>query len=201
MEVGKHKYALECETLYDKAALSYAKKLEEGTSSLQYQSPDHDVCQALHYTEPLAMGWALKTSATRRRLTDTQKEYLIKYFDIGEQTGHKADPVNVASLMRKARKADGTLLFETSEFLTSRQISSFFSRLAKKRRAGGNIETNDIEEEESDFIEQLNEEQFHELTDEVMSEISILHPILYERYNICELTLNSSLCTNTARNL
>lgn len=44
-----------------------------------------------------AMGWALKSSGTRRtRFTQSQKLYLTAKFRLGEQTGNKADPAAVA---------------------------------------------------------------------------------------------------------
>jgi hypothetical protein len=98
--------------------------------------------------------------------------------------------------MRKARNADGSCIFETTDYLTHQQISSFFSRLARKRRAACNdidTEEEDEDEDEDDIIEKLNEENIQELTDEIMNEISITHPIMFETHNICELATNSKL--------
>ena len=64
-----------------------------------------------------------------------QKLYLSKLFDVGEQTGHKPDANNVSKSMREARNIDGSFLFDAREYLTAKQIASFFSRLARKRRA------------------------------------------------------------------
>ena len=78
----------------------------------------------------LPMGWALRSSQNRRtRFNVKQKEYLSTKFNIGETTGRKADPVVVAKEMMHARGNDGERLFSCDEFLTSQQISSFFSRL------------------------------------------------------------------------
>ena len=41
--------------------------------------------------------------------------------------------LQVSRLMRSEKDENGEQLFDYSEFLTSRQISSFFSRLASKR--------------------------------------------------------------------
>ncbi|CAH3035811.1 unnamed protein product [Pocillopora meandrina] len=74
------------------------------------------------------MGWALKQSRYRNiRFTDKQKDYLIAKFQTGEQTGQKSDAAS------GKKDKNGEQLFDYSEFLTSRQISSFFSRLASKR--------------------------------------------------------------------
>ena len=82
----------------------------------------------------LEMGWALKQSLSRNtRSTDKQKDYLIAKFQTGEQTGQKADAASVSRLMRSEKDENGEQLFDCSEFLTSRQISSSFTRLASKR--------------------------------------------------------------------
>ena len=73
------------------------------------------------------MGWALKQSRSRNiRFTDQQKDYLMAKFQTGEQTGQKADAASVSRLMRSEKDENGEQLFDCSEFLTSRQISSFF---------------------------------------------------------------------------
>ena len=199
VDIGKHKYALEHETLFDKAMLEYAKKLEEGTSAVQHPEA-HGISQTLDYVELLEIGWALKSSAKRKRFTPTQKEYLTSHFDIGEQTGHKVDPKNVSNSMRKAKNPDGSRLFQKSDFLSPQQIASFFSRLAKKRKQVDYSDTED-EVEEDEFKEMSNEENFEKLTNEILNEISISHPIMFETHNICELATNSKLSKFSVRML
>ena len=81
-------------TLYDETMIQYAKKLEQGTSSvtsnlqdqgLSPKSPDGPVVSGL------STGWALKTAAPKKRFTKTQKKFLIDMFQNGENTGHKDD--------------------------------------------------------------------------------------------------------------
>lgn len=73
------------------------------------------------------MGWAVKQSRSRNiRLTDKQNDYLIAKFQTGEQTGQIADAASVSRLMRSEKDENGEQLFDYSEFLISRQISSFF---------------------------------------------------------------------------
>lgn len=80
------------------------------------------------------MGWALKCPRTRStRFSTKQKEYLTAKFQIGERSGQKADPATVSKAMRIAKDANREWLFDSTEFLTTRQIASFFSRLAVKR--------------------------------------------------------------------
>ena len=84
------------------------------------------------------MGWTRKQSHSRNtRFTDKQKDYLIAKFETGEQTGQKADAASVSRLMRSEKDENGEQLFDCSEFLTSRQISSFFSSGEKSRPPRG----------------------------------------------------------------
>ena len=114
--------------------LSYATKLDKRDISLECQtSDDLSSCRTL---DPLPKGWALKFSTVlRKRFSENQKLYLCKLFDVGEQTGHKVDANNVSKSMRKARKVDGSFLFDASEYLTAKQIASFFSP-CKKEESG-----------------------------------------------------------------
>ena len=114
-------------------------------------------------------------------------------FQNGENTGHKEDPAEVAKSMRKARNLDGTRMFERDSFLTRQQISSFFSRQAKKKVLCSASETafDDINEDEE--VPNVKEQNIQELTDEVISAIGIRHPIVYGAYNICELSSNLKL--------
>lgn len=136
LEVGKHSYALENETLFDKAMMSYATKLEQGIATTENPVEDTETLQPLQLdsSPSLPMGWALSVSAKRTRLTESQKQYLTEVFQIGERTGQKADPSNVSKSMRKARNPDGSSKFDASSFLTSQQVASFFSRLAAKKK-------------------------------------------------------------------
>ena len=89
--------------------------------------------------------------------------------------------------MRTAKDNDGERLFGYGDFLTSQQISSYFSRLAAKR----NVQLDQLDSEDEAPEEDLQ----HVLGDRVLSEVSIQHshPIIYDSYNICELVLNSKL--------
>ena len=111
---------------------------------------------------------------------------MIAKFETGEQTGQKADAASVSRLMRSEKDENGEQLFDCSEFLTSRQISSFFlvwpqSEVSTTKRS----KTKRAEKES----------QLQAMSKKVMSEISIqhAHPILYNDYSICELVKNSKL--------
>ncbi len=122
----------------------------------------------------LPMGWALRSSQVKRtRFNTSQRDYLTKKFDLGETSGQKADPDSVARSMMTARDSKGNRLFTSPEFLTSKQIASFFSRLAAKRRRQ---DVADVIDEEVDNAERKSALQ--ELTNTVMQEVSLEHPIV-----------------------
>ena len=54
----------------------------------------------------------------------------------GEGSGNKATAEVVAARMRSMRTAEGTKVFTKDEWLTSTQISRYFSRLATLNRSG-----------------------------------------------------------------
>ena len=194
LDYGSHKYALEHETLYDKAVLAYAAKLEQGATA---EVPEIPTAADIHLQQPLQesvlrMGWALKSTKQRKRLSEKQKKYLLDIYLIGESTGYKAEPAAVAKSMRKSKNSDGDLLFEASEFLTPQQIASFFSRLSAKR-ALLTADDEDEDEIEEDLREAMEEQNLDDLSKEVVNEVSIQHPIMYDTFNICDYVSQSKL--------
>ena len=187
LDCGTHKYALEHETLYDKAMIRYAAKLEHGAGVVP-ETVHEDVTISLgDEGPPLPMGWALKSATvTRKNLTAAQKTYLTEVFQEGERTGQKADPGNISKAMRRAKHSDGSSIFEKDDFLTPLQIAGFFSRLTgKKTYVGSSV---DIERHEAN-----KEKDIQELTEEVMETFALQHPIMYEKYNIFESVCQSKL--------
>ena len=194
LDCGKHVYALEQETLLDKAMIQYGNRLEQGPTD-HAPTIEAPSTQAAAVSKPTSVkkGWALKTSKSRKRLTEAQKDYLMAQFKIGEETGHKLDPVSVSRTMRKAKKADGARLFSSEEFLTSRQIASFFSRVSKKKVVPDELDTQEDAEIEQDAAGTLRERTLEEACSDVHATLSIKHPILYDVYNLCELTAQNEM--------
>ena len=56
LDVGRHSYALENETLFDKAITSFATKLEQGTATVENPVEDIEACQALNSCSSLPKG-------------------------------------------------------------------------------------------------------------------------------------------------
>ena len=135
------------------------------------------------------MGWALKSNTTTRvRFNEKQKQYLRDKFCIGESTGNKANPVAVAKSMISVRYSNGQRLFSSAEFLTSQQISSFFSRMAAKHTLPLDLAVNDVDEESTEY-----KQGFEDLRNEVIAAVIPKYPICYDNSNLCELVKESKL--------
>ena len=95
------------------------------------------------------MGWALRSNQGRKkkRFSEKQKSIVTDRFLIGEATGRKEDAMSVAKAMMTTKDAGGQHLFNSTEFLTSKRIASFFSRLAAKRQL---LREDDSDEEEAE---------------------------------------------------
>ena len=107
-------------------------------------------------------------------------------FQEGERTGQKADPADISKVMRRAKHSDGSSIFEKDDFLTPLQIAGFFSRLTAKKTYSTGSE--DVERHEAN-----KEKDIQQLTEEVIKTFSVQHPIMFEKYNICEIVCQSKL--------
>ena len=84
------------------------------------------------------MGWALKEHKSTRFSTAV-KAYLNDKFLIGEETGNKASPTQVAREMHRERDDKGNRLFVGGDCLSSQQIAAYFSRLAATKKKHGSL--------------------------------------------------------------
>ena len=197
LDCGKHVRALESETMLDKAVRGYAARLEGQFTSVPQFGEVTKSTDAPAQQSRLQMGWALKLAQTSRaRFSDKQREFLTNKFMIGETTGQKASPQQVARSMLTARDETGKRRFSSAEFLTAKQIASFFSRLAAKRSTSVHSHApviSDEEEEEEDGVAVTTETAFSVLRDHVMAAVQPNHPICYETYNLCHLMSKSKL--------
>ena len=98
----------------------------------------------------LSMGWALHQQRSSKRFPTKVRQYLITKFKLGQETGRKEDPAQVAKDMRTASTADGEIIFNRADWLTKSQIQGLFSRLSKKGKEGQVVTANDIESGSSD---------------------------------------------------
>lgn len=191
LDLGKCQLQLEKETLFDKAKTLYqGKLLEGGCASITIQAES----MSQEGSTSLQEGWALSSSKKGNRFSDTQKRYLEDKFMIGQETGHKQDPAVVAHDMRFARDIEGARLFTVQEFLTARQIQSFFSRRAAKlRRQGQSTRETDLETNDDDIAAAEEEQAYEDIRTQVLSEVQLRHPIVFDTYNMCKLCKESKL--------
>lgn len=95
-------------------------------------------------------GWALKKSKKNVRFSENVKGHLLKLFLEGEETGSKCDPVVVSKNLKSLRGDDGAKLFTPTDWLSTQQVASYFSRLTAVARSGKLAfnKTNLLEEED-----------------------------------------------------
>ncbi|CAC5385847.1 unnamed protein product [Mytilus coruscus] len=118
-------------SLADRTKVLYAQKLEDGNLGVSFtRQPANNNNTA---TDKLNKGWALKVNKPKTIFTQDQKAYLYEKFMIGKTTGRKEDPSKVAEEMRYALK-NGENRFSRSQYLTSQQVASYFSRLVQKEK-------------------------------------------------------------------
>ena len=103
----------------------------------------------------------------------------------------KADPNQVAKQMRFARGANGARLFEMPEFLTPKQISSYFSRLSSKRKLS--VDTED--DYKSAEVECNHDAAISEIRAAVTTTEKPYpnHPVICCNTNLCELYQSGEL--------
>jgi hypothetical protein len=102
-------------------------------------------CFEIESKQTLSQGWGIKLERKNKRFTKNQNSFLIERSNIGAQTGRKEDPGNGSILMRNIRNADGSRRFSLAEFLTSQQITNFFSRHCRKNEAMREQTISDLE--------------------------------------------------------
>ena len=78
---------------------------------------------------------------------------------LGEETGNKASPTQVAREMHRERDDKGNRLFVGGDCLSSQQIVAYFSRLAATKKKHGSLNAAASSEEVEEF---LAEEQMQE---------------------------------------
>ncbi|KAK3745391.1 hypothetical protein QZH41_001412 [Actinostola sp. cb2023] len=184
MLYGECKLVPERESLLDKARIIYRDKLLLGADTQPVLSTSTISSSS---ENGLAMGWALKKSKKAARFSEPQKNYLNGKFLIGQATGHKIDPATVARDMRYARDNNGLRLFTVTEFLTPQQVQSYFSRTATKLKSVPteipDIATDDAEH----FTAAAEEEAYSVMREDVISQCQLVHPVIYDTFNLCYL--------------
>ena len=100
------------ESTYDKLHREWVLKFFGMTISKEAVHQFSASTSATTASEPLKAGWALqKPRGSGTRFSERVKQYLQSCFDLGVQTGRKADPALVSADMRTAKTADGQRVF------------------------------------------------------------------------------------------
>ena len=173
--------SLERHSLMDLAKMGYKTCLEEGVGVLPaIQAPISHQEASLIPKE----GWAIRAAKKSYRFSDKQKSYLMAKFHIGQTTGRKVDAEVVAREMRRARGTDGVRLFQASEFLSSSQVASFFSRQSAAVRQS--------DPDEMDVQAALEETNFSQAK-ETVETVQLQHPLVYDHYDLCAMALCNTL--------
>ena len=176
LQYGSCKLVPERENLFDKAKVRYRDKLlqDRGIQPVLASS-------TLPAGEIKHKGWALKVTKKTTRFNEKQKKYLEEKFFLGQETGHKVEAVTVAQEMRYARDEAGSRRFTLNEFLTPRQVQSFFSRMAAKLR---NTQEEVFEEDTTAAEDQAT---FSSTRTDILEKGQLTHPIVYDSFNLCTL--------------
>lgn len=180
----KWTWSLEKHTLLDLAKLGYQQVLEEDVGVVPTLRTSSVV--STQSRERLTEGWALRSAKKAYRFSEKQKAYLTAKFNIGQSTGRKVDASLVARDMRRARGSNSERLFKSTEFLTSQQISSYFSRLSATTRQ----QTLTHEANLTAIEDEIN---FSMARDQVMATVTLQHPIVFDQYNICAMAEEDTL--------
>ena len=141
LDVGKHLIRLERETQYDQVKRKWAETclslaggyLQSVPSTSAAATSDQPDSQNVPSTEE---GWALKNVRNVVNFSENVRNYLREVFLLGEETGHKASPGDVAMRMKGLRDISGKKRFQKKEWLTTLQISRYFSRLSTLNKSG-----------------------------------------------------------------
>ena len=132
LSYGKHDFQPVKDTKMDLAARKWARKFIEVTATSGIISLQRPLVAKGYSGELLqrqvTAGWALRQSKPVRRFPEAVKNFLFDEFMRGVDTGKKESPANVANKMRT--------YFGKEDWLTSRQIANFFSRLAARQKSG-----------------------------------------------------------------
>ena len=190
LDAGKHLLALERESMYDVIKKKWAETCKSISGSyMEAAHPPTSLSASVSHSQsedapPTAdIGWALKKTKKSVHFTTKVRQFLREVFLQGEGSGNKATAENVAARMRSMRTAEGTKVFTKDEWLTSTQISRYFSRLATLNRSGALHRTEEARPAPTEPVSD-GEENEGEEEDPYVAEASIIKTRLQIRREI-----------------
>ena len=150
--IGQHSRQKGWQSSFDVTRKKWAQKcLSVHTAGHQLPSAAPDASSAS--SAPMSSaGWALKQQAKARCFSQQVRSYLEELFKVGQQSGIKADHAQVARGMRQAVDDDGTRVFPPEDWLTAKQVQSYFSRLASANKQLSADEEEEEAEEQQEAV-------------------------------------------------
>ena len=180
---------MERAALLDHARKEYAVRILEGVGKVPALTA-RMVSSSTDTAEGLKESWELKQIKNPYRFNEKQKSFLVSKFNIGQDGKWKMDPAVVAKEMRRAERCKWKHLFATSEFLTPGQMSFFFffKTCCKDPTAtcGEPIKEDGLEAA-------TEEDHFATARESVLATFQMVHPIICDQQNVCELVKADSL--------
>ena len=170
LDSGEHFYRIHKEGVYDTIKRKWQSKcITVGSVQVSTSERCQELANDREKEKELSpqnrvKGWALKKPKGGVRFTQSVRDFLNQTFLKGEETGHKANPVEVSSRLRNLKTTNGKKkMFQRSEWLTAQQIANYFSRLSVLHRSGRRVENEEEEAEDATMVgEVLNRQRLAE---------------------------------------
>ena len=141
LDVGKHLIKLERETQYDQIKRKWAETCLSLSGGYVQGVPSFSGASTANQPNnssmpPAEKEWALKKARSTVPFSENARNYLRQVFLQGEETSHKANPADVATRLKGLSDDSGKKIFQKEEWLTTAQISRYFSRLSILYKSG-----------------------------------------------------------------
>ena len=124
LDVVKHLIRLERETQYDQVNRKWAETCQSLAGGYLQSMPSTSAAATADQPDNQNVvsseeGWALKKVRNAVNFSESVRNYLREVFLLGEETGHKANPGDVATRMKGLRDSNGKKRFQKKEWLTT----------------------------------------------------------------------------------
>ncbi|KAK3700601.1 hypothetical protein QZH41_010510 [Actinostola sp. cb2023] len=171
------------ESLYDNLRRDWVQRFQSVSLSAQpvplasYRETGTDTSPI---SDSRTMGWALhKNRGCGTRFSSKVREYLERKFEIGQATGRKEDPAQVAKDMRTACTTEGS----AEEAAHSQDLKNDSDSVGEQ---DGSTE---------EYAQIADEEQLRETSEAVLAVIGITHPVMYDVYDLCTMKAEQKLAS------
>lgn len=151
MRAGKHGLAMD----RNNNTVIFQHYAQHANATLFEYSADN-IQETQSLSEHFPTGWALQVRKSRRFDSDV-KAFVTRMFLIGEKWKTKMSAVKIFNKIKNAKDLRGENLFESKQYLDTKQISGLITRLTKMYREG-KITLKDLDEDNitSESLEEVN---------------------------------------------